>query len=128
MNVYSLLLISYAFPSSFPLFAEFSLLRCTRLCLDIFLPGKKPGRFFPYDQFTIHERRGYSQAVLTPNAAEFRRLCKAMGGEADFGASKLGQLAWCGCDPPKRYWTTWKQSRFFNWSLKQQLFWSFVSA
>lgn len=73
----------YPFPSSFPLFAEFSLLRCTRLCLDMFWE-EKIGRFFPYDQFTIRERRGYSQAVLTPNAAEFRRLCKAMGGEADF--------------------------------------------
>ena len=31
---------------------------------------------------------GYSQAVLTPNAAEFRRLCKAMGGE-DFTLQEL---------------------------------------
>ena len=63
------------------------------------LRGKNWAFFVHMTNSPFFERRGYSQAVLTPNAAEFRRLCKAMGGEADFGASKLGQLARCGCDP-----------------------------
>lgn len=33
---------------------------------------------------------GYEQAVLTPNAAEFRRLCQAFGSEAGLQGRSIG--------------------------------------
>ena len=127
VNVYSLSLLSNPISIFIPSICRIFLAYMYSPLSGHVLRGKN-WALFPYDQFTIH------LLEVIPRQCSLRTLPSSDASAKPWVARPISVpqnlVNWHGAVGvlSKRYWTTWKQSRFFNRSLTKKLFWSFVGA